>query len=96
MSTSFWDQLQKAVSPKNQHPPPLLLSATPPLTHTMTSLPHPAHTRQQLVIFSPKMHYADLPYKDACLYQPLLVPPFLPCFSFLYLFCFPSLHLSFH
>lgn len=69
--------------PQNRHPPPLLPSATPPLTHTMTSLPHPAHTRQQLPIFSPKMHFADMPYKDACLYQVSTTKPSHCLFFFL-------------
>lgn len=92
-NVSFWDQLQKAVGPKNRHPPPLHPPATAPLTHTMTSLPHPADTGQQLPIFSPKMHFADLPYKAACLYQvsttkPLFLPPFLSL-----LFTFFTFHL---
>lgn len=77
--------------PQNRHPPPLLPSATPPLTHTMTSLPHPAHTRQQLPILSPKMHFADLPYKDACLYQVSATKP-----SYCLLFLLPSLFFTFH
>lgn len=35
----------------------------------MTSVPHPAHTHWQPPIFSPKMCFAYLPYKDARLYQ---------------------------
>lgn len=87
--TAFWGQLKKICRSQSRHPPPSPPSATPPLTHTMTSLPHPTHTRQQLPIFSPKLHIADFPHKDRCLY-PLPAPKAsltLFLVSFPYLLC---------